>query len=112
MSERELWRGCAAHVRELALKPLAERLGYRRDPRNRRRWKHPGSVPALARVRFFDYGCGRGGGGATHLVMHAADCSFGAPVEFLEHHSSCRRPLPSRCRPCGPRPVTETASGT
>ena len=74
MTARELWRG-------LALEPLAECLGYRRDPRNRRRWKRPGSVLTLAGARFFDHACERG---AIDLVMHVADCSFGAAVEFLE----------------------------
>ena len=85
MSAREPWRRRAARVRELALEPLAERLAYRRDPRNRQRWKRPGSV--LAGTRFFDHACGRGGGGAIDLVLHAAECSFGAAVEFLERHA-------------------------
>ena len=86
MNAREPWRIRAARVRGLALEPLARQLGYRRDPRNRQRWKRPGSVLALAGARFFDHACGRGGGGAIDLVMHAADCSFGAAVEFLENH--------------------------
>ena len=42
-------------LRALPLEPLAERLGYRRDPRNRRRWKRPGSVLAIDGERFFDH---------------------------------------------------------
>ena len=107
MSAHELWRGRAARLRGLALEPLAERLGYRRDPRNRRRWKRPGSVLALAGARFFDHACGRGGGGAIDLVMHAADCSFGAAVEFLERHSGLPAaapvPVPAVRPTAGPR---------
>ena len=95
MSAREPWRRRAARVRGLALEPLAERLGYRRDPRNRQRWKRPGSVLALAGTRFFDHACGRGGGGAIDLVMHAAECSFGAAVEFLERHAGLPAAAPA-----------------
>lgn len=108
MNAREPWSLRAARVRGLALEPVARQLGYRRDPRNRQRWKRPGSVLALAGARFFDHACGRGGGGAIDLVMHAADCSFGAAVEFLESHFGGPAAAPlaalrARQPPDGPR---------
>ena len=91
----------ADRVRACPLEPLAAQLGYRRDPRNRARWKRPGSVLSLTPTRFFDHCQGRGGGGAIDLVMHARGCRFLEAVEWLE----ANRPLP----PGGQRPQSPAA---
>ena len=76
-------RESADRVREAALEPLAERLGYAPDPRHRQRWRQEGSLLSIRGAKFFDHACGLGGGGAIDLVMHARGCGFREAVEFL-----------------------------
>ena len=70
-------------IRSQPLEPLAERLGYRRDPRDPRRWKRAGSVLSINGPRWFDHVAQSGGGGAIDLVMHARRCGFADAVAFL-----------------------------
>lgn len=88
MNSARPWSARADAVRHAPLLPLARQLGYRRDPRNRARWKLPGSVLSIHGARFFDHRRGRGGGGAIDLVMHARGCRFREAVEFLEQHAA------------------------
>ena len=88
------WR----RLRAKALEPLAERLGYARDPRRPGRWRRPGSVLSIDGSRFFDHAAGRGGGGAIDLVLHARRCGFREAVAFLADSA----PLPPE-RPAPPR---------
>ena len=79
------WRRLREHadrVRDCPLEPLAERLGYRRDPRHRQRWRRHGAVLSIRGTQFFDHACGHGGG-AIDLVMHARRCGFRELVAFL-----------------------------
>ena len=80
---RQRLREHAERVRGHPLEPLAERLGYRRDPRHRQRWRREGSVLSIRGSQFFDHACDRGGGGAIDLVMHARRCGFRQAVDFL-----------------------------
>ena len=73
----------ADRVRDAPLEPLAERLGYQRDPRHRQRWRRDGSVLSIRGAKFFDHACGQGGGGAIDLVMHARGCGFREALAFL-----------------------------
>ena len=76
-------RESAERVRDCPLEPLAERLGYQRDPRHRQRWRRDGSVLSIRGAQFFDHAGGHGGGGAIDLVMHARRCGFREAVAFL-----------------------------
>lgn len=76
-------RATADRVRDRPLEPLAERLGYRRDPRHRQRWRRDGSLLSIRGSQFFDHAQGHGGGGAIDLVMHARRCGFREAVAFL-----------------------------
>ena len=78
------WSLRADAVRTRPLEPLAVRLGYRPDPRHRRRWRLRGSLLAIDGERFFDHFRDRGGGGAIDLVMHVRRCDFRQAVEYLE----------------------------
>lgn len=102
MSRAAPWRARADAVRHAPLLPLAAQLGYRRDPRNRARWKLPGSVLSIHGARFFDHRRGRGGGGAIDLVMHARGCRFREAVEFLEQHYVQAPPAPAPSAPPAP----------
>ena len=98
---RRTWPARARRVRPAALEPLARRLGYRIDPRNRRRWRREGSVLAIKGSRFFDHLQGRGGGGAIDLVLHVRGGSFRDAVRFLERGGPALSALP----PPQPSPI-------
>ena len=89
---RQSLRASADRLRDGALEPLAERLGYTRDPRHRDRWRRDGSVLSIRGAKFFDHACGRGGGGAIDLVMHARGGGFREALAFLDSQPPPRPP--------------------
>ena len=97
MSGREHWH----NLRRISLEHVAERLGYRRDPHDRKRWKRQGSVINITGSKFFDHLQGRGGGGAIDLVIHGRGCSFAEAVCWLTGQSA---PAPAAI----PKPVPKT----
>ena len=101
-------RETADRVRDRSLEPLAERLGYRRDPRHRQRWLRDGSLLSIRGSQFFDHAQGHGGGGAIDLVMHARNCGFREAVAFLADGpvTPPAAAPPAPCALCLPAPVT------
>ncbi len=99
---RQRLRASADHVRDAALEPLAERLGYTRDPRHRQRWRREGSLLSIRGAKFFDHARGHGGGGAIDLVMHARGCGFREAVAFL---AGTPPAAPAATAPAGVPPV-------
>ena len=97
--QRQRLRETADRVREAALEPLAERLGYARDPRHRQRWRREGSVLSIRGAKFFDHACGHGGGGAIDLVMHVRGCGFRDAVEFLASTPAAAAAVPAAVPP-------------
>ena len=77
------WHGLVATARSLPLDRVATALGYRRDLRDKARWKRPGSVLSINGEKYFDHMSGTGGGGAISLVMHADGGGFRDAVAFL-----------------------------
>ena len=76
-------RALADALRALPLGEVAAALGYRRDPRDRARWKRDGSVLSITGERFFDHLRGIGGGGAIDLAIHARQRGFRDALRFL-----------------------------
>ena len=99
---RQRLRARADRLRDAALEPLAERLGYARDPRHRQRWRREGSLLSIRGAKFFDHACGHGGGGAIDLVMHARGCGFREAVAFL---AGTPPAAPAATAPTGVPPV-------
>ena len=90
-------------IRSQPLEPLAERLGYRSDPRDPRRWKRDGSVLSINGPRWFDHVAQSGGGGAIDLVMHARRCGFADAVTFLAGSAATHGPrIPPHCSAAWP----------
>ena len=82
-------------VRSQPLEAIARRLGYRQDPRDRARWRRPGSILSINATRFFDHRTGTGGAGAFDLVMHAKNCSFAQAAATLIQDQPVQMPTPS-----------------
>ena len=80
-----------AACRNVPLDRVAIALGYRRDPRDPRRWKRDGSVISINGEKFFDHLNGTGGGGAIDLVIHATGCRFPDALRFLGGLAGCRK---------------------
>ena len=86
-------------IRSRPLEPLAEQLGYRRDPRDPRRWKRAGSVLSINGPRWFDHVALAGGGGAIDLVIHARRCGFADAVTLLAGSAGTPGPqIPRHCQ--------------
>ncbi len=67
-----------------ALRQLARRLGYRRDPAEPTRLRKDESVISINGDRFYDYTRRRGGIGELALVMHANNCGCLEALEYLD----------------------------
>ena len=106
---RRTLRARAERVRDCALEPLAARLGYSPDPRHHARWRRGDSVLSIRGSKFFDHACGRGGGGAIDLVMHARRCGFREALAFLDAETGSLPPAatapPPQQQPLLPDPV-------
>ena len=76
------WHGLVATARSLPLDGVATALGYRRDVRDKARWKRPGSVLSINGEKDFDHMSGTGRG-AINLAMHARGGRFRDAVAFL-----------------------------
>ena len=70
-------------LRGIPLERVAAALGYRRDPRDRARWKRPGSILSIDGAKFYDHLSCTGGGGAIDLVLYARRCRFPEALETL-----------------------------
>ena len=107
MTRAMTWtRSRLAAIRSQPLEPIAEALGYRRDPTDRARFKRPGSIISITGPRFFDHLAGTGGGGAIDLVLHARGGSFRDAVLFLDGPTAVKPPncQPPNCQPPAFRP--------
>ena len=103
VSEFEMWNPIRAPSfctetppRARCVKPLGRRVGGS---------GLAGNEPLMPRVcgaKFFDHACGRGGGGAIDLVMHARGCGFREALAFLADGP----PL----APAAPLPATGTTA--
>ena len=82
-------------ARAVPLPDVAARLGYRKDPADRARWKRPGSVISISGSQFYDHVAGRGGGGAIDLVIHAEGCGFLQALQRLEGIAASPGPRPA-----------------
>ncbi len=72
-----------SRLRQLPLRQVAARLGYRCDPRDRSRFRREGSILSITGEKFCDHRQGCGGGGAIDLVIHAEGTSFPEAVKRL-----------------------------
>ena len=98
-------RALADTLRTLPLEAVAAALGYRRDPRDRARWKRTGSVISVNGAKFHDHLRGIDGGGAIDLTIHARQCGFRDAIRFLSGigHGGHGTAAPAPDRPAEPR---------
>lgn len=90
----------AEALRTCPLEDVARALGYRRDPDDGARWRHPESVVSINGFMFYDHLCGHGGAGAVDLVAHRHRCSVPDALAFLARlQDRSRRTADQACPP-------------
>lgn len=82
----------AESLRGYPLEPVAQALGYRRDPEDAARWRRPGSVLSINRFMFYDHLRAEEGAGAIQLAGHALGCTPRAAIDFLAELSDLSMP--------------------
>ena len=82
-------------LRDIPLERVALCLGYRRDTRDKARWKRPGSVLSINGSKFYDHLQGAGGGGAIDLVLLATGCRFPEALRILHRIAAEQPAIPS-----------------
>jgi len=84
----------AHRLRALALEMVLPLCGGRADRSDKRKWHTPAGVLSITGVKFMNWNCGVGGGGAIDLVMHVKHLDFKAAVDWLAEHFPEALPLP------------------
>ena len=83
----------AHRLRALPLETVLPLCGGRADRYDKRKWHTPAGVLSITGVKFMNWNCGRGGGGAIDLVMHLNHLEFKAAVDWLAGHFPAALPL-------------------
>ena len=83
----------AHRLRALPLETVLPLCGGRADRYDKRKWHTPAGVLSITGVKFMNWNCGRGGGGAIDLVMHLNHLDFKAAVDWLAGHFPAALPL-------------------
>jgi len=81
-------RARADRLRAMALEPILAQSGARPDPHDRCKWHTARGVLSVRGVKFFNWHCGTGGGGAIDLVIHLHQLSFADALQWLEQHGA------------------------
>jgi len=84
----------AHRLRALPLETVLPLCGGRADRYDKRKWHTPAGVLSVTGVKFMNWNCGLGGGGAIDLVMHLNHLDFKAAVDWLAEHFPEALPSP------------------
>ena len=84
----------AHRLRAIPLETVLPLCGGRADRSDKRKWHTPAGVLSITGVKFMNWNCGVGGGGAIDLVMHLNHLDFKAAVDWLAEHFPTALPLP------------------
>jgi hypothetical protein len=96
------WRERADKLRAVPLTEVLRICGARADPYDRSKWHTCRGAITLTGVRFMNWNCGRGGGGAIDLVMHLQEVGFGQALQWLEQHFGAAAIFPATSPPRQP----------
>jgi len=84
----------AERLRGIALENVLPLCGARRDPQDPRKWHTPEGALSVTGLKFMNWSCGRGGGGAIDLIMQLQHLDFKAAVDWLTEHFPGVAPQP------------------
>jgi len=95
------WRQRADRLRTLPLSVVLHWSGAQPDRGDPHKWHTPQGVLSVTGAKFMNWRLGRGGGGASDLVMHLHELGFAQALEWLERHGAS---VPVRSLSAPPRP--------
>ena len=88
----------ADRLRTIPLPTVLRAAGARPDRYDKARWRTPRGVISLTGMKFFNWTCGIGGGGAIDLVIHLYGLDFQNALAWLDE----------RCADCSPGPAASS----
>jgi hypothetical protein len=80
-----------ASLRNTPLPEVLTAIGAERDRYDKARWHTPRGVISVTGMKFFNWTCSTGGGGAIDLVIHVYGLPFKGAVEWLGSRFTGRR---------------------
>jgi hypothetical protein len=92
----ETMRTTAERLRNVPLTEVLRAIGAKHDRYDKARWHTPKGIISVTGMKFFNWYCSAGGGGAIDLVMHLYGLDFKGALAWLSHH------FPSGCAVAGP----------
>lgn len=76
-------RATAQRLRNVPLTEVLLAIGAQHDRYDKARWHTPKGVISVTGMKFFNWHCSAGGGGAIDLVMHVCELDFKAALAWL-----------------------------
>jgi hypothetical protein len=82
----EQMRTTADRLRTIPLSAVLLAIGADRDRYDKARWHTPKGVISVTGMKFFNWNCSVGGGGAIDLIIHVFGLDFKGALAWLSHH--------------------------
>lgn len=82
----ERMRATAEKLRNVPLSEVLLAIGAQHDCYDKARWHTPKGVISVTGMKFFNWHCSAGGGGAIDLVMHVYGIDFKRALAWLSDH--------------------------
>jgi hypothetical protein len=82
----ESLRTTADRLRNVPLTEVLLAIGAQHDRYDKARWHTPKGVISVTGMKFFNWHCSVGGGGAIDLVMHVCELDFKGALAWLSTH--------------------------
>jgi hypothetical protein len=93
----EQMRTTAERLRNIPLPAVLEATGAGHDRYDKARWHTPKGVISVTGMKFFNWNCSVGGGGAIDLIIHLYGLDFKGALAWLSRHLPGDSPTPSLC---------------
>lgn len=93
----EQMRTSAEGLRNIPLPAVLLATGADRDHYDKARWHTPKGAISVTGMKFFNWNCSVGGGGAIDLIIHLYGLDFKGALAWLSRHFPGGPPTPSLC---------------
>jgi len=90
-------RTTADRLRTIPLPAVLLAIGADHDHYDKARWHTPKGVISVTGMKFFNWNCSVGGGGAIDLIIHLYGLDFKGALTWLSCHFPGASPIPSLC---------------
>ena len=93
----EQMRTTADRLRTIPLPAVLLAIGADHDRYDKARWHTPKGVISVTGMKFFNWNCSVGGGGAIDLIIHLYGLDFKGALAWLSRHFAAGSVSPSLC---------------